>query len=79
MSIIDCPSCGKKWDTQQHYACECGAWFSKNEPRNLAKPNAQPPLCDVLAEIQSWSFYEDKASVHITRYKLEEILSKYFA
>ena len=56
MGVIDCPSCGKKWDTQLHYACECGAWFSKNEPRNLAKPNAQPPLCDSLPDDKEIEF-----------------------
>lgn len=65
MSIIDCPSCGKKWDTQLHYACECGAWFSKNEPRNLAKPNAQPPLSDSFPDNETIEFVAEDESTGI--------------
>ena len=79
MSLIDCPSCGKKWDTQQHYACECGAWFSKNAPRNLAKPNAQPPLSEVLAEIDKKAFWDYIPRRSVPMKEVEEVLRKYFA
>ena len=38
----ECPKCGKKF-----YRCPtCGQPWAE-EPRNLAKPNAQPALCEV--------------------------------
>jgi hypothetical protein len=37
--VIDCPSCGKKWDVNKHNSCECGATtISSIARKGAAKP-----------------------------------------
>ena len=49
------------------------------EPRNLAKPNAQPALSEVLAEIEGKAFWDYIPRRVVPVHEVEEILSKYFA
>ena len=77
----ECPKCGKKF-----YRCPtCGQPWAE-EPRNLAKPNAQPALSDVLAKIATksensieFSNSEGEFCKVISVSDVEKILSEYFA
>ena len=54
---------------------ECG----EMEPRNLAKPNAQPALSDVLAKIHDDLYNTCGVYGMICYNRVEKILSEYFA
>ena len=47
--------------------------------RNLAQPDVKPPLCDVLAELSEYEFYDEKEGFSVSLDDIRKILSKYFA
>ena len=49
------------------------------EPRNLAKPNAQPALSEVLAKIEKKAFWDYVPGRAVRVEDVKEILSEYFA
>ena len=49
------------------------------KPRNLAKPNAQPALSDVLAKIRHRAVSVNCGTIEIDDGALEDVLSEYFA
>ena len=49
------------------------------EPRNLAKPNAQPALSEVLAEVEKRAFWDYVPGGAIRIEDLKDVLSEYFA
>ena len=70
----ECPKCGKKF-----YRCPaCGQPWAE-EPRNLAKPNAQPALSEVLAKMKARSFYGEQIGRVVGIDDIEDVLSEYFA
>src|SRR6185503_14849050 len=50
VDVINCPSCGNKWDLSKHNACECGAL--KRQSEDIEK--AAEPLCMPVGIASEW-------------------------
>ena len=63
------------WNASGHiYHRDC-----LKKPSNLAKPNAQPALCEVLAKIEKKAFWDYVPGRAVRVEDVKEILSEYFA
>lgn len=51
----------------------------RSEPRNLANPDAQPALSEVLAKMKARSFYGEQIGRVVGIDDIEDVLSEYFA
>lgn len=79
--------CGKRIDLYHNEYAICGKDYSGKvylcdkckEPRNLAKPTAQPALSEVLAKIRHRAVSVNCGTIEIDDGALEDVLSEYFA
>ena len=70
--------CGRI-DDAEAYEDENGEWIKYEDYEKEQANGIKPQLCDVLAELSEYEFYDEKEGFSVSLDDIRKILSKYFA